>query len=404
MGLRVVQTNLNHHAHSHDMLEEFIRAEGISVALVSDPYHGSLNGWLCDSSGGAVMGVFRPGLSINDVEVGDGYVCATVGGSLRVYSCYARPPLSAAEFERFLFNIMVSVAACRGRGLDVIVAGDFNAHSAAWGDRTNDVRGESLCALAASLGLAIANVGREPTFFLRGRGSIVDVTLVSESASGRLREWRVRTDCENLSDHHHITFSYTARSATSQSVQVPGGRRAVGRRPGWSTARMDADLLAAAMVVSEWTGAAWSPDPPPQSDDAEVQAERLVRCVTAACDIALPPRRLLPGPPVYWWNGKIAAARTECVRQRWRFTRLRGRRDRCQRRVQVDQMGAETPHPRVEDEVLGRVRPLRGERPLGEALQGSSGETPRAIRHLGDGAAHGAGHRFDVVPVLSPPP
>lgn len=83
---------------------------------------------------------------------------------------------------------MVSAVVYRRMRLDVIVARDFKAHSAAWEERSNDLTGEGLYALADSLGLTVANVGREPIFFMRGRGSIVDVTLVSEAASGRLRE------------------------------------------------------------------------------------------------------------------------------------------------------------------------------------------------------------------------
>lgn len=42
----------------------------------------------------------------------------------------------------------------------------------------------------------------------RDEGSIVDVTLTSENYVGNIRDWKVRTDIENLSHHHHITFSY----------------------------------------------------------------------------------------------------------------------------------------------------------------------------------------------------
>jgi len=257
MELKFVQTNLKHHRNAQVVLQEFIRAKMITVALVSDPYNVGLNGWRYDSSGGAAIGILRPGLSIADVEIGNGYVCATVGGVLYLYSCYAPPSPSAPGSEKLLDNIVVSTAGYRGTGLDVVVAGDFNAHSTTWGDRRNDHGGEALCAFADSLGLAIANVGQEPTFFMRGGGSIVDVILVSEAASGRLREWRVRTDIENLSDHHHITFSYSDRRATSVSGAASGNRGAARRRLGWSTARMDVELLAAAVVDSE------SPELPP---------------------------------------------------------------------------------------------------------------------------------------------
>jgi len=149
---------------------------------------------------------------------------------------------------------MVSVVVYHGTDIEVIVAGDFNAHSVAGGDRSNDFRGKDLYTLADFLGLTIANVGREPTFFMGERESIVDVTLVSEATSGRLRQWRVQTDVENLSDHHYITFSYSDRRITSVSGATPSGRGTDRRRWCWCTAQMDAKLLVAAVVVSECTG------------------------------------------------------------------------------------------------------------------------------------------------------
>jgi len=67
------------------------------------------------------------------------------------------------------------------------------------------LRGEGLCALTDFFGLTVANIGWEPTVFGE-RESIADVTLVFEAASGRLCEWRVKKDVENLSVHRDITF------------------------------------------------------------------------------------------------------------------------------------------------------------------------------------------------------
>jgi len=90
---------------------------------------------------------------------------------------------------------------------------------------------------------------------------------------------------------------------------------------------MDADCLAAAVLTVEWTGAILPSEAPAASRSAEVLAERLVSSVTAACDMAFPRRNLHPRgrPTVYWWNGSIAAARTECVRRKWLWIRLCGR-------------------------------------------------------------------------------
>jgi len=79
-----------------------VRAEVIAVALVSEPQGGGRAGWHYDSTGRAAVAVFRSGLTLSDVETGDGFVEATVGGALRVFSCYASPAMSVAEFGQFL--------------------------------------------------------------------------------------------------------------------------------------------------------------------------------------------------------------------------------------------------------------------------------------------------------------
>lgn len=99
MELRYVQTILNHCWAAQDLLWEFIRAEDITVTLVSEPYDVGTAGWHRDSSGRAAVGVFRCGLTFGDVETGVGFVVATVGGVVCVHSCYASPAMRADEFE-----------------------------------------------------------------------------------------------------------------------------------------------------------------------------------------------------------------------------------------------------------------------------------------------------------------
>ena len=328
MEQRYVQTNLNHCREAQDLFWEFTRAENIGVALVSEPYGVGAAGWHLDSSGLAALGVLGRGLTLGEVKTGDGFVAATVGGVVRVHSCYASPALSPDEFERFLSRLEASARRYRGSGLDLVIGGDFNARSVSWGDRLTSARGDALAEFADSLGLVVMNTGREPTFFGRGKGSCVDVTFASESTARKIRRWAVRSDVENMSDHHHICFDYVSERAFPPTTGVPTAARvAGGRRPGWRSDRMDADLLAAAWIAVEWAGTTVPPVLAAAPDGAEAEAERLVESVTAACDMSLPPRSTHPGgrTPVYWWNGRIAAARTECVRRRRLRTRSRGR-------------------------------------------------------------------------------
>jgi len=70
-------------------------------------------------------------------------------------------------------------------GVPIMVAGNFNARSATWGDWVSNSRGEELDTLLDSLGLLIINSGSVPTFS-REAGSIVDITAVSETIALRI--------------------------------------------------------------------------------------------------------------------------------------------------------------------------------------------------------------------------
>lgn len=73
--------------------------------------------------------ILNPNL-ISDVEIGNGYESTTMGGVLHFYSCYASSSLFSVGFKRLLGNIEASAPRHRRTGVDVIVASNFNAHSA----------------------------------------------------------------------------------------------------------------------------------------------------------------------------------------------------------------------------------------------------------------------------------
>ncbi|XP_046973632.1 uncharacterized protein LOC124540213 [Vanessa cardui] len=121
MALRCLQANLNHSARAQDLLVQ------------------SMAEW---------------------VAKGRGCVAAVVNGTAFV-AVYASPNRSLAEFEQLL----VEVGALVGQysPSPVIVAGDFNAKSTAWGSPATDARGEVLEEWAVSSGLTAINRGSEST-------------------------------------------------------------------------------------------------------------------------------------------------------------------------------------------------------------------------------------------------
>ncbi|XP_060871398.1 uncharacterized protein LOC132945642 [Metopolophium dirhodum] len=224
---KFLQVNLNHCKVAQDLLRQYLSEQKVDVALVSEPYSVS-----SDSSSWLVS--------------------------------------SAQELQRLEDRIRAVEPS-----IPVIVAGDFNARSAAWGDWCQDSRGDDLSSLLDQLGLQILNEGVKPTFIGRGRGSIVDLTAASESIVGRIHGWRVCDEAESSSDHQYITFKLQQRTVHEQTNQITHkGWKADGNS---STQHMEAGLL-----LAQWTG---DPDIFSASANANQRASAVEAAITMACDL-----------------------------------------------------------------------------------------------------------------------
>lgn len=201
----ILQTNLNRSRIAHDLLEQFIREENIDLALVSEPNKRYVEerAWITDVKGDVAVRICTQSaeteigriareegivlVELKEVEVCGGYISPNIG--IDSYSEYIN------RLERVL----------RDRNKPVIVAGDFNSKSEAWGSAKTDQRGELLEELFSAGQLTVANTGGEPTFARGTQASHLDVTAHSDSLTDRVKEWKV-WDTENMSDHRYITF------------------------------------------------------------------------------------------------------------------------------------------------------------------------------------------------------
>jgi len=324
--LRILQANLNHCKVAQDLLMKFMQEEAIDVAILSDPYRICDNG--CDSLADTVLGraaILVPGKQvtvcnvIRDAE----FVSARVGG-YQIYSCYATPnPATRDMFGSLLRRLENSVRTVM-RDTPVVVAGDFNARSAAWGDRVTTSRGDELCDLLGSLQLIVLNEGSTPTFN-RGEGSIIDVTAVSERV--RCLTWSVLGDTFNNSDHNYIRFDLDSGTGIRRQNLCSPAR-------GWDVTKgIDPELLEVGLLIAEWL----SPVEDLNCRDAAHIADFFDCHVKTACDIVLR-RKSAPNmarKPVHWWNPELSVLRSNCVSARRCKTRLAARHKRLQQRLGV---------------------------------------------------------------------
>ncbi|XP_067128676.1 uncharacterized protein [Centruroides vittatus] len=109
-----------------------------------------------------------------------------------------------ADSESYLKNLQDTIDAFSGTYL--IIVGDINAHSPAWGgaelDRCGDLFEEFL---HRNNLLLLNNLMSPPTFQSTRRHSWIDVSTCSSGFCNRILNWRVLPK-KSLSDHAHITF------------------------------------------------------------------------------------------------------------------------------------------------------------------------------------------------------
>lgn len=82
---------------------------------------------------------------------------------------------------------------------------------------------------------------------------------------------------------------------------------------GWNTSGgIDAEALRTELLIAAWLDG----DHQHGAQDAEAGAMTFRSRITAACDFALPKRRIakVGRPPVHWWNVEIGTLRAECIK------------------------------------------------------------------------------------------
>lgn len=105
-------------------------------------------------------------------------------------SRYISPNASLVEYWAFLDEVTDIIVSAQNR--DILLVGDFNAHSFHWGSNNTSRKGELLGNWAAGLDLHLVNIGNVPTCVRRQGSSVVDLTWASAGLLGRIGNWKVR--------------------------------------------------------------------------------------------------------------------------------------------------------------------------------------------------------------------
>jgi len=289
------------------------------IAIICD-YHkpmGDAERWVSSDDGKAAIFVTgNPRPAITGHGAGLGFAWAVIEGTA-YYSCYCSPNCTLEDYDYFLTGLEASIREHTTSPVNLVVAGDFNAHSAGWGSANNDARGSLLSDLISTLDLAICNRGSTPTYSRVNAESVIDITLERPLPDNYplVTNWRVLEGTYSASDPAYV--SYTV--GVPRTPPTRGNSRGV-RTPGWSIRKLNP---AAAELYWALVGA-----PPLLSSSAsgDEHADRLNVLLTGACDAAMPCRTLSNGKrQVHWWNNEIAALRKTAIAARRAYQRA-GRR------------------------------------------------------------------------------
>ncbi|XP_013161507.1 PREDICTED: uncharacterized protein LOC106113327, partial [Papilio xuthus] len=247
MALRLLQTNLNHCARAQDLFIQSLAQWSIDLAVVSEPYLvPDRSNWVGDLE--HLVAIYAGGHPpIASVKKGRCCVGAKFPGIVLI-GVYFSPNRSLSDFEAYLEEVSSLVR--WGRPLEVVVAGDLNAKSRAWGSSVSDSRGEVLLAWMAQHNLTPLNTGSVHTCVRMQGGSVVDVTLASPALACRVQDWEVLTEVETLSDHRYIRFDILPSSAppTSRNITIPPE---IGQM--WSLRSLDREAAELAAIVGTWS-------------------------------------------------------------------------------------------------------------------------------------------------------
>ncbi|XP_023229966.1 uncharacterized protein LOC111630147 [Centruroides sculpturatus] len=111
----------------------------------------------------------------------------------------------------------------------IIIAGDFNAHSPAWGGDAFDLRGGMLEEFFAVNDLIIINNPLSSPTFISSRGeSWIDIAVCSANYHSKIQDWRI-LDEDSLTEHAYITFNLVNINRSSTSPYLPRNKYACNR-------------------------------------------------------------------------------------------------------------------------------------------------------------------------------
>ncbi|XP_076248123.1 uncharacterized protein LOC143187806 [Calliopsis andreniformis] len=309
-SIKILQINLNRCNLAQDLLKQKVLEEKIDVVMISELYRPE-NNWLIDKSGKcAIWNTEINGLTVNDEDTinGDGYVGTKIKDTVMI-SVYISPNILIDNYISVIENIVKIRKEYRGR---FVLAGDFNAKSAAWGSKTTNNRGNILLDANEEMQLVPVITEGGHTFERNNRVSKIDI-MSCDSKTYREIIYSNVLNQDSASDHRYVLHIITCGKNLK--------RNKVLFRP-WNVKTLNEEKFDEIMNTYLNSMVEIKDDNP--AIPYECVGEYL-RAVYVACDGSMKKKNISENrrKPNEWWNDKIKTLRAEMNKKRRLFQRAR---------------------------------------------------------------------------------
>lgn len=232
--IRIMQINMNHSSGAQELALHQISELNVDIGCFSEPWRVPEQNSNWFYSTGRRSAIFCNSSNVrkkcSGVASSEDWVAVEMGDII-IISCYLSPNEGIKRYNAILKEIGNFIA---NRGNKILVCGDFNAKSVAWGCNKDDRRGILLEQWASESDLAICNKGDTPTCVRPQGSSVVDLTFASTWVAARVKNWRVNSEMETLSDHLSVTFSLEVGFVLANCGN---------RYPRWSRSKFDKEMF-----------------------------------------------------------------------------------------------------------------------------------------------------------------
>jgi len=301
--INFLQINVDGGRIEQDLMMATASQREVDILIISEPYRCGLDneGWYSDTGNKAAIMVYNPRIKVQEFGLKDnlGFWWVRLEG-ITVYTCYWYGLYTVEFLDRLEGSIKTQTGI-------VIIAGDFNTKSPAWGEIIERIL--KVMDMMASLDMVVCNYGDKPTFSRVYNGGLsrshIDITFVSGRGSQTVRDWEVLYQYSG-SLHKYISFS-TSMTPHSEHRQLEEKR---------SFRKLDMTKL-----LSYIDSTRFEP-----GTEGCFAAKALNWYLKKACDSCMPKGSYRDEKkPTYWWTQEIANLREACNRARRRFKRARNR-------------------------------------------------------------------------------